>query len=319
MAQSANLTTAAAYRDYVQDYYDTLIERAFFSPKTAARSTVHEGLKGRLTMTRLKAAAGAARAWSADFNPIVNAVDFIPRHLDVVAIKRDLSFVPQEFEGTYLGYIRQQGQNPGKDLPFEGYILNHILKLHAEEMESAWWQGVKAGSVVAGTTPMAQTFDGFLEIIKDEITATNIAPVVTPTGAITTTNIVALLETMWNALGAGYKEGRVEIYMSWANYQKYNQGYREAYGKYVSTNKDATVTLDFSQNAILIPMPGMGASNRIVMTPATNLHIGFDAFSDTNMFEFEQNKRAMDFWMDFKTGVQIGQIDEGALIVNDLV
>jgi hypothetical protein len=315
---SANLTAVAGYRDYVQDFSDQLIEKAFYTPKTVAGATVHEGIKGTLTLTRLKALANAARAWKKDFEPIDNAAVFEPRHLNVVAIKRDLSFVPQEFEATYLGFMRKKGQNAGQDLPFEGYILNHILNTHAEELDAALWGGVQAATVVPGTTAMNACFDGYLELIKDAITATTIAPVATSGGTVTTANVVGLLETMWNNLGNGYKEGQVYIFMSWSNFQKYQQGYRESFGKFVSTNKDANVTLDFSQNAILMPMPGMGASNRIVMTPMENLHIGFDSMSD-QMFQFEQNKRVVDFWMDFKVGCQIAQLDQGAIVVNDLV
>ncbi len=318
---SANLTAVQAYRDYVQDYKDELIRRAFYTPKTTMYATVEEGIKGRKTMTRIKTATGKAVAWSKDFAPATDAVIFSPRHLDVVGIKRDLSFTPQEFEASYLGYMRRNGQNPGTDLPFEAFILDSIYKTHAEELEAAFWGGVAAGTITPGTTPMAQCFDGFLEIIKDAITAAEIpgsAVIATPGGAVTSSNVVALLETMWNALGAGYKEGQVHIFMSWANFQKYQQGYRDAFGKYVSNNKDATVTLDFSQNAILVPMPGMGNSNRIVMTPGGNLGVGFDLESD-QLFNMEPNKRVIDYWMDFKTGVQIGQVDEGGLIVNDLL
>lgn len=320
MSLSANITNVAAYRDYVQTYAEDLIIRAFYSPKTVQMAQVHENVKGRKTLTRMKVAANKAVAWAKDFNAASDAVSFEPRHLDVIAIKRDLSFVPQEFESTYLGFMRKPGQNPGQDLPFEGFIMESILKTHAEELDAALWQAVKAGSVVGGTTPMNQCFDGFLQIIDDAVTATDIPAgqvITTPGGAISTSNVVALLETMWNALGAGYKEGRVNVFMSWTNFQKYQQGYREAFGKYVSSNKDATVTLDFSQNAILIPMPGMGSSDRIVMTPADNLAVGFDQISD-QMFEFEKNKRVMDFWLDFKVGAQIAQLDEGGLVVNDL-
>lgn len=321
MSLSANLTAAAAYRDYVQDFQDELIIKAFYANKTNSLATVLEGIKGRRTLTRLKIAANQAVAWAAGFSPASNAAVFSPRHLDVVPIKRDLSFIPQEFEATYLGYMRQRGQNPGTDLPMEAYILDAILKTHTEELETALWTGVKAGSVVAGTTPMNQCFDGFLKIITAGILATDIPAgqvIATPGGAILSTNIVALLETMWNALGAGYKSEQVMIFMSWANFQKYQQGYRTDFGKYVSTNKDETTTLDFSQNAILVPMPGMGASNRLVMTPAKNLYVGFDDMND-QMFNFEAVKRSMDFWLDFKVGCQIAQLDDGALIVNDLV
>lgn len=319
MALSANLTDVASYLAYVQDYHDELITRAFYSPETMQYSTPHEGVKGKKTLTRLKAATGKAVAWKSDFVAATDAVSFHPRHLEVAAVKRDLSFTPQEFESTYLGRYRMKGQNPGADLPFEGAILQAILDGHAEEMDAAFWQAVKAGSVTPGTTPMDQCFDGFLQIIADEITATNLSPVVTSGGGITTTNVIELLEEMWLALGAAYKKREVFVFLSWANFQKYQQGYREAYGVNSNWNtQDARVRLDFSQNAILVPMPGMGTSNRVVMTPRGNLHVGYDDFADTNMFEFEKSKRQMDFWMDFKVGVQIAQIDEDCLIVNDL-
>ena len=317
MTESANLTSVAALLSYVQEYSDQLIERAFFTPKTVQMATVHDGVKGKLTLTRIKSAADKAVAWSDSFDPQANAVDFTPRTLEVTAIKRDLSFTPQKFEASYLGQFRKKGQNPGEDLPLEAYILMDLLKTHAQEMEVALWQGEKAGTVTPGTTPMRQTFDGFLEIIKDAITATTIAPFTTPGGAVTQANAVALLESMWDLLPAGYKESEVAVFMSWANFQKYNRGYRDAFGKYVSNNEGDKVKLDFSQNAYLYPMAGMGNSNRIVMTPMSNLHVGFDDIAETSLFNFEQNKRQIDWWMDFKVGVQIAQLDEG-IVVNDL-
>lgn len=316
MAQSVTLTDVATLQAYVQDFHPELIRRAFYSPKTLQYGTAHEGVKGKKALTKIKFVAGKAVSWAGAFSAASGALTMHPRQLEVVPIKRDLSFIPQEFEATYLGKFRRMGQNPGQDLPFEADILNTLLAGHAEELESAYWQGVQAGSVTPGTTPMAQCFDGFLHIISDAITATTLSAVPTPGGAITTTNIIELLETMWDSLGAGYKEGPVHVFLSWANYQKYQQAYREAYGKYTAQGNNVTA-LDFSQNALLVPMPGMGTSNRIVMTPGENLCVGYDGLND-QMFNFLQLHRQIDFWMDFKAGVNFAQIDEECLVVNDL-
>lgn len=321
MSLSAKLTDVASYQAYVQDFGDQLISKAFFSPKTvqlaAAAGAVHEGVKGKKTLTTLSVASNKAVAWKSDFSAAADATVWEPRTLTVYAIKRDLSFVPQEFEDTYLGMFRARGQNPGQDMPFEGYVLNQILGKNAEEIEITLWQGARAGSVTAGTTPMNQVIDGFLELIRDAITATDLNPVTTPGGSITTTNIIELVEEMWDNLGAAYKERAVNVYMSWANFKKYQVAYREAYGKYTAPGI-AMDMLDFNQNAKLIPMPGMGTSDRIVMTPADNLHVGYDSFADTNLFNFEQNKRVIDFYMDFKIGCQIGLLDDEVIVVNDL-
>lgn len=321
MAQSATLTDVASYQAYVQDFHDVLIARAFYSPETVQLSTAHEGVKGKKTLTRIKFVSGKAVAWKGDFVAATGAVTMHPRTIEVEAIKRDLSFIPQEFEDTYLGEFRKKGQAPGEDLPFEGQILNTILSGHAEELEEAFWQAVKAGSITPGTTPMAQCFDGFLQVIIDEITGGGIpgsAVVPVSGGSLTMTNMVETVENMWIALGAAYKKMPVDVYLSWNNFTLFNQAYRELYGFNFGSTQDARRKLDFSMNASLIPLPGMGTSDRIVMTPRGNLHVAYDALSDASMFEFEKNKRQMDFWMDFKVGCQIAQIDEGGLIVNDL-
>lgn len=321
MPPSADISAVASYLAYVQDYRPDLVIRGFYKPRTTQLATVREGLKGRETLTRLKVATGKAVAWKSDFVAASNAVAFSPRHLDVVAIKRDLSFTPQEFEASYLGAFRQQGQAAGMNLPFEAFIMQAILDGHAEELASAMWQGVAAGSITPGTTPMAQCFDGFLQIITDEIAGGGIpgsAVVATPGGAVTQATVVDLVESMWMALGAAYKDMEVDVYLSWENFQLYQQGYREQYGFNFTNTGEARRSLDFSMRANLIPMPEMGTSDRILMTPRRNLNVGYDDLNDTNVFQFEQSKRQMDFWMDFKVGVQIAQIDEGALIVNDL-
>jgi hypothetical protein len=321
MAQSATLTDVAAYQAYVQDFHDELIVRAFYSPDTVQLSTAHEGVKGKKTLTRLKFVKGKAVAWKSDFVAATGAVTLHPRTIEVEAIKRDLSFVPQEFEDTYLGEFRKKGQNPGEDLPFEGQILNSILGGHAEELEEAFWQAVKAGSITPGTTPMAECFDGFLQIIIDEITGGGIpgsAVIPVPGGAWSMVNVVETVENMWKALGPSYKKMAVDVYMSWNNFTLFNQAYRELYGFNFGSTEAARKKLDFSMNANLVALPGMGESDRVVMTPRGNLHVAYDDLSDLNMFEFEKSKRQMDFWMDFKVGVQIAQIDEAGLIVNDL-
>jgi hypothetical protein len=305
------MTSVTAYRDYVQEFSDKLIGKAFFSPKTV-RMAQEAG-----TLTTFDVADNKAVVWQKDFSAASGATSVAPRHLDVVAIKRDLSFCPQEFESNYLGFMRGKGQNPGEDLPFAGFILEQILAKHAEEIETALWSGVKAGTVTPGTTAMNAAFNGLLKLITDAVTG-GLSPVATPGGAITTSNIVALVESMWDSLGAGYKENPVYVWMSWKNYQRYQQGYRSEFGKYTTQGPDARTTLDFGQNAILLPSPGLGTSNRIIMTPANNIHVGYDDFEGAQIFNFEQNKRVIDYWMDFKIGVQLARITSDVLVVNDL-
>lgn len=316
MPLSADLSAVAAYQAYVEDFAPELISKAFFSPKTVQMVTTHEGVKGKKTLTLLDVATELAVAWKSDFSAKSNAAIFTPRTLEVARCKVDLSFTPQDFEDTYLGFARKKGQNPGQDLPFAGFILDKLLSSHANSIDRALWNGVEAGSITPGTTAMSSTFDGYLQLIKDLVTG-GLSTVATPGGSITSTNVIDLVESMWDALADAYKETQVAVFMSWSNFMLYQRAYREQFGKYVGSQNASYMTLDFGQNAVLHAMPGMAGSNRIIMTPVDNLHVGYDDFNDDTMFEFEQNKRQIDFWMDFTIGAQIGFTDADVLVVND--
>lgn len=317
MSLSANLTSVAAFRDYVEDFAPDLISKAFFQPRTIAMSTTHEGVKGKKVLTILEIAEELAVAWKSDFSAKSNAVNFVPRELDVYPMKVDLSFTPQEFESSYLGSARKKGQNAGQDLPFAGFIMEKLMARQGTSIDLAMWKAVRAGTVTPGVTPMSQTFDGYLELIKDLVTG-GLSTVATPGGSVTKTNIIELVESMWDSLGDAYKETTVALFMSWANFMLYQRAYRDEFGKYTGMQTSNQMTLDFGQNVTLYAMPGLSGSNRIIMTPVDNLHAGYDDFDDMSTFQFEQSKRQMDFYMDYKLGAQIAITDDEVLVVNDL-
>ena len=101
-------------------------------------------------------------------------------------------------------------------------------------------------------------------------------------------------------------------------YQSYIQAYRENYSKYVNVTPETNLTLDLAPNCKIINFPGMGTSQTVILTTPDNLHYGFDGASDSTAFNFFQDHRAMDFWCDYKLGVQIGLADPKCLRVNDL-
>jgi hypothetical protein len=315
---SQNLATAASFQGYVREYAPELISKIFFGFKTAMIPgiSIMEGVKGQMILTEL-VVADLVKKWDKDFVSTANALNFKPRTLTVIPAKVDLSFTPQEFETTYLGQFRKQGQNPGADMPFEGYILEKLLGKIQQELEVAVWRAAVPGSPTS-TDPLALLFDGFLELTKDLVTAGH-GTVAVSGGAYTVNNIIANFEDMFDTLSPALQDMPVVACMSMANLKLYRQAYRELYGKHVvSDPADINrVKLDFG-DVTLIGLPGFGVSDRVIMTPAANLHIGFDQFSDTQTFNFEQEKRAIDMWMDFKMGVQVAITDDDFFVVNDL-
>lgn len=313
MAVSTKFTDAAALQAYVWENRDILVSKAFNSFRTSEYLTFHEGIKGKMPITEVLI-GNLVKRHALAFAPVADTVEFSPRVIDVTRAKAELQFAPQDFEGSYLGEARKKGQN-WDDIPFEAYIMERVMAKIAEEHENAVWKAVAAGSPQT-TDTLSQIFDGYLEIIADEITATTITPVPVSGGQWTEANIIPTLEAMYDQLKEAYKDSGVHVYLNYNLFALYNRAYRNQFGINADKPLDGRLRLDFG-NATLIPLPGLAGKNRVIMTPPGNLHIAIDSPADMT-FGFEQSKRYMDFWMDFNIGTQIGLVNDEVLVVNDL-
>jgi hypothetical protein len=318
MANGIDFTAAEAYKAYVETFAEDLFTQIFFGFKTAQLGTPHEGVKGKHVITELEIATSLARRWDASFRGFTNT-SYTPTTLEVTTNTVEHSVIPQQFEGSYLGMMRRQGQS-SDDYPFQAYVLSQIINKLRSEMEVACWAGVAAGSP-AITDLLSATFDGYLQQIADLITATTITPVAT--GESTTSDILENLRAMWDAVDPAYKEAGTDIFMSYTDYDIYRRAYKDAYKvdpAYVKLEGSDYTGIPYELsggNTMIHPMPGMGSSRRIVITPRTNLHYGFDALEDWSNFNFEKDHRQLDFWLDFNLGVALTQARDGILVVND--
>lgn len=317
MGDSLDYSRAAAFQDYVREFAEELFTELFYGFKTADLATIHEGIKGEKVFTQLEVADNLARRWAKSFDP-TDAASFKPRKLVTVLNKVDFSIVPQEYESSYLGMFRKKGQSV-TDWPFQAYIMEKVLAKLKQEFEVAAWQGVEEASPSAGDY-LRQTFDGYLQILVEALAAGDIDAV--PTGAITSSNILAKLREMWAEVLTQYKEGGMDIFMSYTLYDAYRIAYKDAYKidpVFAQVTNAGYKGIEYelgAGNTRIIPINGMGTSGRVVITPRENLVLGIDSSSDV-MFNTEQEVRELKFWMDFRMGAQIMIQKNGILVVND--
>jgi len=246
------------------------------------------------------------------FSATANAFDLQPRVLKVRPWKIDLTFYPQLMERQWLGYLKSNGSDP-TEMPFAEFFFNEITKKANENIRlSALFGGSYNG---AGTAP-ADIFDGFLEIIADEITATNITPVAT--GAVSSGTVIGDIEDTYDNLHEAAKGVPGIILVSPTLFDWYVRAYRSTHG----ANGDYTgmaqgkVPLDGSMYMITRE-PGLASSQRIIATTVENLVYGVDTAGEENTVRVEQNRRAIDVMVDAKGGVQFRDISTRALSVND--
>jgi len=310
-ATSIDLTDlATALGAYHQEHRDTLITEMLLDEDFTSDLEVMDDVTDELPLPNLSLTDLIKPANATTFAPTANALAFGARILKVRGIKVDLQLIPQVLEKTWLGKMKK-ATDPW-DMPFEAFIMKYI---NSKITENLRLKAIYSGSYnAAGTTP-GTTMDGFLELIADEITATNITPIVT--GAITAANVVDKLELTYDGLGEAYKGVPTIMKVNPTIFDWYNRKYRVDFG----TNQDykgmssKRRTLDGTM-CELVREPGLGASQRVIASVKENFIYGVDSASGYSL-DVQKFDRTLKILIDFKAGVQFAEINANALAVND--
>lgn len=264
-----------------------------------------------MKLTKLKVLAGA-KPFTDVFEAAGDALEYSGRDLVVRMGKRELLISPTKYRQSWMSEVMKPGVNP-EDIPFAEYVWNQVmLELAAEINDSTAYNGVYNA---AGATA-ADIATGFAKLIADEITATNLVPVVT--GAITNTNAVSKFEQMWKSLPVTYRKAGANLYCSFNSYDKYQEDYREKYGKYMEVPDGGYGYIDgSSRKGVLKPVTWMNTSSRLITTPKENLLLGCDLLSDLNKINTVPALWTMQVGIAFGIGFQIRDLE--AIKVNDQV
>jgi hypothetical protein len=305
---------ATALGSYHREHRDELASEILLDEDFTADMEVMDDVTDEVPLPDLSLTNIVQPGVDKTFNPTANAIKFAARILKVRDCKVDLLLEPWKLEKTWLGKMKKA--NDPLDMPFEAFIFDYINSKIKEDMRlKAIYKGVYNA---AGTGP-ADTMHGYLKIVADEITATNIAPVVT--GAITSSNVVDKIELTHDALGEAYKNGASIMKCSPTIFAWYVRKYRLDFGgntDYAGMPKNRRRVLIDGTNCELVAEPGFGTSQRLVSSRADNFVYGVDSTSGYNV-DVQKFDRQLKVLIDFKAGVQFKQIHARGLAVNDQV
>jgi len=316
---STDYSVAAGYRSFVENISTDLYTKLFYEFRTASLVTIHEGVKGKKVWTEMKLLA-LAKAYFAAYTP-ADTNQLVPVELEVAPYKVEHKEIPQEMEDTHLGFLRKNGFSH-QEWPLERYTLDKLILKLQQELEVAVWQGEKKGTALAEGDSINIVFDGYLKIIADALTASAITAVAVD--ATTEANILGNLKLMYAELSPEMKTQGTDIFMSYANFDHYVAAMDTKFAgnsaPYVELGSADYRGMRYRQgggNTTIIPVAGMGDSDRIIMLPRENFHMGIDSLADWGNFNFEQQIRELLYWMDAKIGVQITLLRDGIAVVND--
>jgi hypothetical protein len=283
---------------------------------------LQDGIKDEVPLVNLTSTTLVQPGNSKTFNPKADAMSFVPRMLKVRGWKVDLQIDPSELWRTYLASMQQlkKGSDP-LQLLFEDVILDEITKRISNDLRM---RAIFKGVYNATGTAAGDIFNGFLKLIADEITATNITPLVT--GAITSANAHAKVVALYDDLGEEYKAMENVVIVNPSIFDWVARTENPLFNSGILSTPEGLKAGAFAEaipirgtNALCVKEPGLGTSQRMICTQKGNLVYGVDLISDESTIRVQQNHRLLDLMVDGKGGVQIKNLNDGNTTVNDQV
>ena len=243
--------------------------------------------------------SGGPRPYRTQRDSSGNKANLTNRLLEVFQSKWDLEDIdPENLRNTYLASKMDRMYK---------YIADQAAKEYLSKIvDNVLGSGVRNASGSA----TADLCDGWLTIIADEITATNLTEVVT--GAATSSNAVEKTEIVVDALPAWMLKSKFRVYCSYGHLANYRKRYRALNGFKFDPNNDGEYPLDGTKG-VLSPQAWMGTSGRLIATQDENLVFGTD--SDQVQVHATPELNIIKTRLMMPVGCQIQDLD--ALFVND--
>jgi hypothetical protein len=238
-------------------------------------------------------------------------VSYEPRALNVYIGQYDVDIDPLKYRETWMGEVMKPGVNP-TDIPFESYTWQAVMDDYASKInDNTVWNGRR--DATKKTASALAT--GFGNIVKDEITNGFITPVVT--GSMMT-DTVAKVEAVYKSLPEKYRRMKMVVYCSYNVYSAYCENYADLFKNSPIYNQFNQLVIRHSEgNAVLKPVTWMSGSQRIIITPQSNMKVGTDLLSDGQKIITNPKLYGVEAGILMAIGFQIEDLEP--LAVNDQV
>lgn len=306
--------TVSSLTNYVIENENKIYSAAILGAETIKNGgiTVQAGIKSSEQINLLsntapfQADGGCAFAAS-------GSTTFTQRQLTVSKLKWQDVFCPDDLEAKYTSKKLTAGSNY-ETMPFEQEIMDLVISNINAQMEQAIWQGNTTSHLFS--TNLKQ-FNGFIQVLEAAGTATY----ATATAAITTGNIIGIMDDIYSIIPApllNSEKGELVAFMGWDTFRKLLIAEKNSnayhYGNVGDMAKTGTYTMPGSGLKVkavhgLDNITGTLSTykDRIVCTYPSNLIYGTDLANEYEEAKIwysadDQNIKGSIKW---KAGVQI--------------
>ena len=304
----ANTPDTSLLVNYAGTYRKQLISRLVNGLRVVNDCELRPNIKVQENSTKL-IVNGTVKPASGTRTTTASNIKYEPRALTVQLAQYDIDINTIQARKTWLGQVMKPGVNP-TDLPFEQQTWQAVMDDFGSKInDNTVWNG-RRNDAGTGVLDLAT---GFGNIIKDEILAGKLTPVVTGTML---TDTVAKVESVYKSLPSKYRTVKMVVYCSYNVYDAYCENYAERFKMSPIYDKFNQLVIRHSEgNATLKPVTWMAGSERIIVTQQSNMLVGTDLLSDGNRINTHPTLYVLEAGIIMAIGFQIEDLEPVA--VND--
>ena len=290
--------------DYTNQQSTDLVLKSLFGSKTAAvlqaAGQVQVGVKSAEALNILTGDV-YFQADGCGYTASGNTT-FTQRNITVGKIKVEETLCPKTLEAKWMQ--TQIAAGSPEAVPFEEQIGNDKATRIAKLLEVAMWQGDTATS---NTNPNTNRFDGFNKII-DAASASTVDGNTTSATAITTSNVEALVDDMYNALPADIADADdLVVFVGIDTFKKYSTALRASNLFHYAADSEGMEMMIPATNLKMIAVGGLDGTDRMFAGRLSNFFVGTDLANEEESFRmwFSEDNDEVRFRATMKYGVQI--------------
>lgn len=285
---------------YTNENLFPLVKKAVLGGRTQEYVTVQPGIKSSATINTLNStiyAQAGACGWEASGSTALGQ-----ESISVCPIKINESICLDTLEGYYT-QVQMRPGSYNEEMPFEQIFSEEKAGQISAIVDDLFWQG----DTVSGTGNLALC-DGAVKIISASVAAGSGVDSAM-SGSITAANVIDAVDTMVLEIPTDVINAEdLTLFMGYDAYRTYAKALRDAnLFHYPGVEGDNFEMFIPGTNVKAVAVRGLNGTDKMFLTPASNLVIGTDLLNDTEDFKiwYSQDNDEVRFLAKWKQGVGV--------------
>lgn len=327
MSDVLNVTPSTLVDEFLTKKGTDIIKKVLIGFETANHVTRFPGIDETMILAQQDIIKDLIYEYTAttDFTRTDDAIDVTDVTIKTVDMKVEMrAELNARKMKAYKAYLAGAGIT-ADDMHFVEYLINAALDKMRAELEDAVWQAVEdttPGNI--GVRKLINRFNGYRKLALDAGVAGKAT--IIATGAVTSANAVAKVNTFYRGASKAMKQLGFNIYCSYTLFEDYQENYAATHaGREIPLQDVQRAQYSFrgipitlgGGRTFLVPVPGFGDDDALIGTRPEFLAYGYKMENEMDNWQIQQ--QGWYTWMlnKFPIGVQILMKKTGWLLAND--